>query len=84
MVKRKSLTTAKLSSKNQITIPKKVVKALGLEAGDRLRVEVEDEKIILLGPRKIANPTEEFYGSVKKKLDAVKAIRDFRKAGGRA
>lgn len=77
------LTTAKLSSKNQITIPKKVIEALGLESGDRLRLEVEDEKIILEGPARLRTPTEELYGSVKKKLDAVRAIRDFRKAGGR-
>ncbi len=78
------LTSAKLSSKNQITIPKKVVEALGLESGDRLGLEVEDERIILIRPSKVANPTEELYGSLKKKLDAVEAIRDFRKAGGRA
>jgi AbrB family looped-hinge helix DNA binding protein len=80
------LASTKLRSKNQITIPKKVVEVLGLESGDRLRLEIKDGQIILTSPSRIANPTEELYGSVKKKkkLDAVKAIRDFRKAGGRA
>jgi len=77
------LISTKLSSKNQITIPKKVVEALGLESGDRLRLEIEDERIILIGPRKVSNPTDELYGSVRKSVDAVRAVRDFRKEGGR-
>ena len=78
------LATAKLSSKHQITLPKTVVEALGLQSGDRLKLEVEDERIILIVPSKVPNPTEELYGTIRKKLDAVKAIRDFRKVGGRA
>jgi antitoxin ChpS len=77
------LASAKLSSKYQITIPKKVVDALGLESGDRLLLEVEGDRIVLTPPSKVANPTVELYGSVKSNLDAVKAIRQFRKAGGR-
>ena len=78
------LTEAKLSSKHQITIPKKVINELGLESGDKLRLEVESNRIILVPARKISKPTEELYGSLRRKVDAVKAIRDFRKSGGRA
>jgi len=60
------------------------VDALGLESGDKLLLEIEDKRIVLTPPSKVSNPTEELYGSVKKKFDAVKAIRDFRSAGGRA
>ena len=78
------LVSTKLSSKNQITIPKKIVEELGLESGDRLQLEVLNDEIILKPRVKISEPTELLYGSVKKKFDAVKAIREFRDAGGRS
>jgi AbrB family looped-hinge helix DNA binding protein len=78
------LTEAKLSSKYQITIPKRVIQELGLESGDKLRLEVQDNRIVLVPTSKVSRPTEALYGSIKKKIDAVRAIRDFRKTGGRA
>ena len=39
--------TAKLSSKNQITLPVNIVRRLGLEPGDRLAVRVEGDRIFL-------------------------------------
>ena len=74
----------KLSSKHQITIPKDVREALGLEAGDRLYIAREGGKLVLRPLPKVRNPTEKLYGSVKSEKDAVEAIREFRKAGGRA
>jgi AbrB family looped-hinge helix DNA binding protein len=41
------IATAKLSSKHQITLPVAMVRRLGLEAGDRLAVKVEEDRIIL-------------------------------------
>jgi AbrB family looped-hinge helix DNA binding protein len=38
---------AKLSSKNQITLPVAAVRQLGLRPGDRLTVRLEDGRIIL-------------------------------------
>ncbi|HEY4673742.1 MAG TPA: AbrB/MazE/SpoVT family DNA-binding domain-containing protein [Nitrososphaerales archaeon] len=78
------MQTAKISSKNQITIPKKVLESLDISPGDRLLLEVQEGKIILKPPPKIKHPTQMLYGSVKKKVDAVKAVREFRKAGGRS
>jgi len=74
----------KLSSKHQITIPKDVREALGLEAGDRLYIAREGGKLVLRPLPKVRNPTEKLYGSVKSEKDAVEAVREFRKAGGRA
>ncbi len=74
----------KLSSKHQITIPKDVREALGLEAGDRLYIGCEGGKLVLRPLPKVRNPTEKLYGSVKSEKDAVEAVREFRKAGGRA
>ncbi len=39
--------TAKLSSKYQIVIPKKIRRKLNLNSGDELIMKVEDEKIIM-------------------------------------
>ena len=77
------LTTAKLSSKNQVTIPKRVVEELGLESGDELILEVREGEIALRIPNKVKRPTSELYGSVAKKGDAVRAVREFRSSGGR-
>jgi AbrB family looped-hinge helix DNA binding protein len=37
----------RLSSKNQITVPAAVVRETGLRAGDELKVEVDDGRIVL-------------------------------------
>lgn len=75
---------ARISSKYQITIPKEAREGLGIEAGDELYLTREGEKIVLVPLPKIKRPTETIYGSVKSGRDAVAAIREFRKSGGRA
>jgi AbrB family looped-hinge helix DNA binding protein len=77
------LTTAKLSSKNQLTIPKRVLRELGLESGDELILEVREGEIALRVPKKVDRPTSELYGSVIRKGDAVRAVREIRSEGGR-
>lgn len=77
------MTTAKLSSKNQVTIPKRVVEEFGLEAGDELILEVRKGEIALRVPDKLARPTSELYGSVAKRGDMVRAVRELRAEGGR-
>ena len=39
---------AKLSSKNQIVVPREARRALGLKPGDRLLVVIREETVILL------------------------------------
>ena len=75
------MASAKLSSKNQITIPKRVLDALGLTPGDKLLLEVDGDKIVLRVPKRVSKPTEVLYGSLRKKVDAVQAVRAFRLAG---
>jgi len=48
----------RLSSKNQVTIPLTVLERLGLQAGDELKVEADDGRIVLepaksLGERRL-------------------------------
>jgi len=75
---------ARISSKYQITIPKRIRKALSLNAGDRLYIALEGSKIVLRSFPKINDPTKVLYGSVESEKDAVEAIRMFRESGGRA
>ena len=42
------MAEAKLSSKNQIVIPREARKALNLKAGDRVIVSVHGERVIVL------------------------------------
>ena len=41
------MDTAKLTSKGQVTIPKKVRRALGLRQGDLVRFDVQDRRAVL-------------------------------------
>ncbi|MDI6884024.1 MAG: AbrB/MazE/SpoVT family DNA-binding domain-containing protein [Hadesarchaea archaeon] len=78
------MARAKISSKYQITLPKEVREGLGIEAGDELYIAREGEKVVLRPLPKVKRPTEAIYGTVKSKRDAVEAIREFRRSGGRA
>ena len=76
------MSYVKVSSKYQVTLPKKVREGLSLEAGNRLYVTKEGNRIILKVPPKVKEPTKALYGSIKSQTDAVKAIRAFRESGG--
>ena len=41
------MLSVKVSSKHQISIPSEARKRLGIEAGDRLSVEVRDDELVL-------------------------------------
>lgn len=41
------MTVATLSSKLQITLPVKICKALGLQPGDRLTIEIEADRVVV-------------------------------------
>lgn len=45
------LAQAKLTSKNQITIPSEARKHLGLKAGDTVYLSIEDGRVVLQGLR---------------------------------
>ena len=47
------MSSATLTSKGQITIPKKVRDALDLESGDRLEFSVRDDGVVEVRPRDV-------------------------------
>jgi len=71
-------TTAKLSSKRQITLPVRIARALELKAGDRLIVRLEGDRIVLLpAPASytdsLAGSMEGRYGNVDRYLREERA-----------
>ena len=73
------MSIVRITRKYQITIPKEVREKLNLRIGDLLKVEVEDDKIVLkpLIKRK-RNPIRELLNLVKEPLnvDAVKLVEE--------
>ncbi len=67
----------KLSSKNQIVVPREARQALGVKAGDRLLVVVRGEEVIVLKkPRKYANAVR----GIAKQLYPPSYLREEREA----
>ena len=50
----------KISSQGQIRIPKKMMESLGIEQGDYVEVDIEENHIVLK-PRKLIDPTQGWY-----------------------
>ena len=72
------MTYAKVSSKFQIVLPKKIREAIPINVGDNLVITLEKKKIVLTPKIKVDNPLEILCGSVKSEKDAVEEIRKFR------
>lgn len=50
----------KISPQGQIRVPKKIMEALGIEKGDYVEVELEENQVVLK-PRKLIDPTQGWY-----------------------
>ncbi|RLE94815.1 MAG: AbrB family transcriptional regulator [Thermoprotei archaeon] len=69
----------KITRKYQITIPKEIREKLNLRVGDLLKVELEDDKIVLRPLiKREKDPLEEMLNLVKEPLDidAVKLVEE--------
>lgn len=62
-------TTVKMSSKNQIVVPKEAREALGLRAGDRLVISVRDDGVAEMR-RSVEDPAGELEGLLAGSVDA--------------
>ncbi len=60
------MPTSRLSSKGQVTLPKEVRKALGIEKGDLISYEVQDKVVIL---KKVEPFDLAFHGAVAETLE---------------
>ncbi len=61
----KTKLTSKVTQKYQATIPQAVRKKLGIEKGDRVTFEIEDEKVVL---KKVSSVDWEYLESVSATL----------------
>ncbi len=78
------MLSIKVSSKHQVSIPSAARRELGIEAGDRLSVELSGDALILR--RRPARPSERLRGLGKEAwrgVDPVRHVSDLRKAGDR-
>jgi AbrB family looped-hinge helix DNA binding protein len=66
-------TLSKISSKNQITVPKEVRERLGIQPGDILAYDIEDERVIL---RKAEPFDREFHEALAKTLQEWSTSED--------
>jgi AbrB family looped-hinge helix DNA binding protein len=72
---------AKVSSKYQIVIPKKVRETLGLQPGDRLLIATEGDKAVMrLCPRSYAEHMRGLHKEVWQGIDATKYVSEERKS----
>ncbi len=74
------MTSAKLSSKNQIVIPKDARNKIGIQAGDELIVLVREDRIELVPrPKNYTHATLGLGRDVWKGIDAVDYVRGERR-----
>ncbi|MFA6001952.1 MAG: AbrB/MazE/SpoVT family DNA-binding domain-containing protein [Thermoleophilia bacterium] len=75
------MNKVKLSSKNQIVIPKEARRALGLSAGDEIIVVTYNDRIELVPrPKSYTSATLGLGKDVWKGVDAVSYVKGERKA----
>jgi AbrB family looped-hinge helix DNA binding protein len=71
------MTTTNMTSKAQVTIPKRAREAAGLKPGGKVKIAVENGKVVLTPVGKApASPFERLRGSLKDKLttDEIMAL----------
>lgn len=81
-----TVTTATISSKNQISLPAHVLREMGIGPGDRLAVSREDDRIVLRPRPKdwvkhYAGSLKGLYGASREEMDAY--VRELRSEGAR-
>jgi AbrB family looped-hinge helix DNA binding protein len=54
------MPTSKVTRHGQITLPASVRKRLGIEEGDLVEIEVEDEKAVLM-PKKLVDKNQAYF-----------------------
>lgn len=67
------MNISKLSSKGQVTIPKEVRRAIGLEAGDYVLYEIEGEKVKLTRARPF---DAAYHAAISETLEEWNSIED--------
>lgn len=73
------MLSVKVSSKHQISVPSEARKRLGIEAGDRLSVEVRDDEIVLRRrPPRASDRLRGLGSEIWAGVDPVEYVRQLR------
>ena len=73
------MPTTKVTRHGQITLPASVRKQLGIEEGDWIEIEIEDEKAVLI-PKKLVDKSQAYFWTKKWQEGEKEADEDI-KAG---
>jgi AbrB family looped-hinge helix DNA binding protein len=73
------MPTTKVTRHGQITLPASVRKQLGIEEGDLVEIEVEDERAVLM-PKKLVDKNQAYFWT-KRWQDAEREADEDIKAG---
>ena len=73
------MPTTKVTRHGQITLPASVRKQLGIEEGDLVEIDVEDEKAVLM-PKKLVDKSQAYFWT-KRWQDAEREADEDIKAG---
>jgi len=73
------MPTTKVTRHGQITLPASVRKQLGIEEGDLVEIDVEDEKAVLI-PKKLVDKSQAYFWT-KKWQEGERAADEDIKAG---
>ena len=73
------MPTTKVTRHGQITLPASVRKQLGIEEGDLVEIDVEDEKAVLM-PKKLVDKSKAYFWT-KKWQEGERAADEDIKAG---
>jgi AbrB family looped-hinge helix DNA binding protein len=58
------MPTSKVTRNGQITLPASIRKRLGIEEGDLVEIEIEDEKAVLM-PKKLVDKSQAYFWTKK-------------------
>ena len=73
------MLSVKVSTKHQIVVPSAARRALGIQAGDRLDVEIRGDELVLTGPRRASQRLRGLGADVWRGIDPVDYVRELRR-----
>jgi AbrB family looped-hinge helix DNA binding protein len=71
------MPTSKVTRNGQITLPASVRKQLGIEEGDLVEIEVEDERALLM-PKKLVDKSQAYFWTKRWQENEQEADKDIK------
>jgi AbrB family looped-hinge helix DNA binding protein len=71
------MPTSKVTRNGQITLPASVRKQLGIEEGDLVEIEVEDERALLM-PKKLVDKSQTYFWTKRWQENEREADKDIK------